>query len=162
VLLQSYEGAIGQGPGLEAHGGSTYCAIAALVLMDRLDVFSPDQLDKLQRWLLLRQINGFQGRPNKPDDTCYSFWVGASLRVRLFRKQFHLKLIFGLKILKYCCIYKWKIDKPAIFLQLLGASQFIDEKRNRDYILSTQHDYTGGFSKWSDTQPDPLHTYFGE
>merc|ERR1719319_292550 len=26
----SYDGGIGQGPGLEAHGGSTYCAVAAL------------------------------------------------------------------------------------------------------------------------------------
>ena len=23
----------------------------------------------------------FQGRPNKPDDTCYSFWVGATLSI---------------------------------------------------------------------------------
>jgi len=23
----------------------------------------------------------FQGRPNKPDDTCYSFWVGAALAI---------------------------------------------------------------------------------
>ena len=23
----------------------------------------------------------FQGRPNKPDDTCYSFWVGAALSI---------------------------------------------------------------------------------
>ena len=32
----SYEGGVGQGPGLEAHGGSTYCAVAALSLMGRL------------------------------------------------------------------------------------------------------------------------------
>lgn len=29
----SYEGAFGQGPGLEAHGGSTFCAVASLKLM---------------------------------------------------------------------------------------------------------------------------------
>ena len=33
------------------------------------------------RWLLNRQCPGFQGRPNKDPDTCYSFWVGASLAV---------------------------------------------------------------------------------
>lgn len=27
----------------------------------------------------MRQQNGFQGRPNKPEDTCYSFWVGGTL-----------------------------------------------------------------------------------
>jgi len=24
---------------------------------------------------------GFQGRPNKDSDTCYAFWVGATLRI---------------------------------------------------------------------------------
>jgi geranylgeranyl transferase type-1 subunit beta len=28
-------------------------------------------------------IAGFQGRPEKSPDACYSFWVGASLQVRL-------------------------------------------------------------------------------
>lgn len=51
--------------------------------------------------------------------------------------------------------------KMQFILQLLGVSQFIDKDVNRSFILSTQQDYTGGFSKWSDTQPDPLHTYFG-
>jgi geranylgeranyl transferase type-1 subunit beta len=32
-----YEFAFGQGPGQESHGGSTYCAVAALALMNRLD-----------------------------------------------------------------------------------------------------------------------------
>lgn len=34
--LQSYEGGFGQAPGAEAHGGSTYCAVASLYLLDRL------------------------------------------------------------------------------------------------------------------------------
>ncbi|KAJ3313800.1 Geranylgeranyl transferase type-1 subunit beta [Blyttiomyces sp. JEL0837] len=33
------------------------------------------------RWLLQRQEDGFAGRPGKPADTCYSFWVGASLKI---------------------------------------------------------------------------------
>lgn len=36
------------------------------------------------RWLLLRQDSaegGLQGRPNKRPDTCYSFWVGATLKL---------------------------------------------------------------------------------
>ena len=28
-----------------------------------------------------RQVGGFQGRVNKDPDTCYSFWVGASLKM---------------------------------------------------------------------------------
>lgn len=76
---QTYEYAMAQGPGQEAHGGSTYCSIATLVLTGFLDHL-PHQ-DKLTRWLLERQVTGFQGRVNKDADTCYSFWIGASLKM---------------------------------------------------------------------------------
>ena len=63
-------------------GGSTFCAVASLSLMGRLDsAFSPEERRGLARWCLRRQVTGFQGRPNKPSDTCYSFWIGASLEV---------------------------------------------------------------------------------
>ena len=56
--------------------------MAALRLMGRLDdTFSPIEQEKLVKWCLFRQQTGFQGRPNKPVDTCYSFWVGATLEV---------------------------------------------------------------------------------
>ena len=77
----SYEGGIGQGPHLEAHGGSTYCALAALKHMGRLDALSVSQRRKLIRWCVFRLSEGFSGRPNKPWDTCYSFWVGAALKI---------------------------------------------------------------------------------
>eukprot|EP00794_Sanderia_malayensis_P009861 gene9860-10871_t len=78
----SYDHGIGQGPGLEAHGGSTYCALASLVLLNKLQsTFNEKQIDDIKRWCLFRQKSGFQGRPNKPVDTCYSFWVGASLKL---------------------------------------------------------------------------------
>lgn len=77
-----YDGGISPYPGTESHGGSTYCAVASLVLMDRLKcALSEGQLRSLQRWCLNRQLTGFQGRPNKPIDTCYSFWVGAALEL---------------------------------------------------------------------------------
>jgi geranylgeranyl transferase type-1 subunit beta len=78
----SYEGAFGQGPGYESHGGSTYCAVASLLLMRRLDdVLNPRQIERLKRWCLFKQVDGFQGRPNKDPDTCYSFWIGATLKL---------------------------------------------------------------------------------
>ncbi|KAG8190652.1 hypothetical protein JTE90_002606 [Oedothorax gibbosus] len=79
---RNYDGGIGQGPGLESHGGSTYCAIAALWLMGRLTTtFSDRELSDMKRWLVFRQHHGFQGRPNKPEDTCYTFWIGATLKL---------------------------------------------------------------------------------
>ena len=63
-------------------GGSTFCAVASLTLMEKLnETFSPQELEGLKRWCICRQLTGFQGRPNKPADTCYSFWIGSTLKV---------------------------------------------------------------------------------
>lgn len=80
IELQSYEHGIAQCPGQEAHGGSTYCGIAALKLMDRLDDGIKNK-DEFIKWCLERQISGFQGRPNKLADVCYGFWIGGSLKI---------------------------------------------------------------------------------
>jgi geranylgeranyl transferase type-1 subunit beta len=61
-------------------GGTTYCAIAALYLMGELNLNDP-RLRRTKRWSILRLSSGFQGRVNKPVDTCYSFWLGSSLKV---------------------------------------------------------------------------------
>ena len=76
---QSYDGGFGQGPLQESHGGSTYCAIASLVLMGKLHELKRRQ--DVVRWLIARQKLGFHGRINKVDDTCYGFWIGGSLKV---------------------------------------------------------------------------------
>lgn len=79
----TYEGAFGQNPGSEAHGGSTFCSVASLYLMNKLDILDERQIKKLREWCLNRQTTGFNGRVNKPWDTCYSFWIGSTLKVRL-------------------------------------------------------------------------------
>lgn len=76
----SHEGAFAQCPGAEAHGGSTYCALASLKLMSKVEgMLNPQELDRLIRWCVSRLDVGFSGRPNKDQDTCYSFWIGACL-----------------------------------------------------------------------------------
>mmetsp|Transcript_11716 Transcript_11716/g.17751 ORF Transcript_11716/g.17751 Transcript_11716/m.17751 type:complete len:361 (-) Transcript_11716:82-1164(-) len=77
----TYEGGVGLVPGAEAHGGSTYCALASLQLMGRLDALSSMEKDTMLRWCLRRQDSGFSGRTNKTNDTCYSFWIGASIHI---------------------------------------------------------------------------------
>ena len=79
LQCRTYEHAFGQFPGAEAHGGSTFCAIAALSLMNYLDQL--DHQQELIRWCLHRQSEGFNGRPNKPDDSCYSWWIVATLKL---------------------------------------------------------------------------------
>lgn len=75
--------------GNEAHGGSTYTAIASLVLMNRLDSLGSVRRDRLIRWCLMRQNNGYNGRTNKDNDSCYSFWIGATLNL-LGASKWHL------------------------------------------------------------------------
>ncbi|KAG7259189.1 hypothetical protein CRUP_001710 [Coryphaenoides rupestris] len=53
-FYSSYDNGIGQGAGLESHGGSTFCAIASLRLMGRLqETLSERELDRIRRWCLL-------------------------------------------------------------------------------------------------------------
>jgi geranylgeranyl transferase type-1 subunit beta len=70
-------------PGQEGHGGSTFCGVAALVLMNRLDVIldNAEWKQQLLEWCVKRQLGGMQGRPNKVEDTCYSYWIGGTLRL---------------------------------------------------------------------------------
>ncbi|KAF9425740.1 Geranylgeranyl transferase type-1 subunit beta [Entomortierella beljakovae] len=101
---QTYEHGFSQSSQQEAHGGSTYCAVSTLGLMggeaildqktmvqnlqrgEDKETFERRKsragfLDKeaTRRWCHQRQTCGFQGRVNKPTDTCYSFWIGAAL-----------------------------------------------------------------------------------
>ena len=80
---RSYDGALALIPhGGEGHGGSTFCGLASLVLMNRMDVMDPDWKASLLYWCVTRQQEeGLQGRPNKDEDTCYSYWIGATLRL---------------------------------------------------------------------------------
>ena len=81
----TYEGGISLVPGAEAHGGSCYTAVASLVLMGRLDEVLGAGAGKaaLQAWLEQRICpeGGYNGRTNKETDSCYSFWVGATLQL---------------------------------------------------------------------------------
>jgi len=120
VGSQGFDTALPSLPDLEPHGGTTYCGLAFLSLAGKLGCL-PHQ-EELVQWLVDRQLSGFQGRPNKRVDTCYSFWVGASLK-------------------------------------LLGHEDLIQQSFCSEYTLSCQADI-GGFSKWPDTFPDVLHTYY--
>jgi protein farnesyltransferase subunit beta len=87
VSCQSYEGGISGTPGGEAHGGYSFCGLAAALLIERLraqlalppDTHSIDYR-RLLDWVVRRQMpveGGFQGRTNKLVDSCYSWWQGA-------------------------------------------------------------------------------------
>ncbi|KRY15501.1 LIM domain-containing protein jub [Trichinella patagoniensis] len=81
---RNYDGAFGSVVGCESHGGSTFCAVASLYLLDKLfdeNTIENKSLQKLTHWIIHRQNVGFHGRPHKDDDSCYSFWVGAVVEI---------------------------------------------------------------------------------
>ncbi|GMT11014.1 hypothetical protein PFISCL1PPCAC_2311, partial [Pristionchus fissidentatus] len=81
MSCQTYEGGFGGEPGMEAHGGYTFCAFACLCLLDKAKILD---VNAVLKWLVRRQMKfegGFQGRTNKHVDGCYSFWQGAVFRL---------------------------------------------------------------------------------
>ncbi|CAD6583531.1 MAG: hypothetical protein TREMPRED_003586 [Tremellales sp. Tagirdzhanova-0007] len=79
---RTWEGGFASRPGvIEAQGGTTYCALASLSLLPLASTPSISNAATGLRWLLQRQIGGFQGRPGKSEDVCYSFWCGAAISI---------------------------------------------------------------------------------
>ena len=91
ACCQTYEGGFGGEPHSEAHGGYTFCALAALRLLDESasglsGSTRRAQFDKeaLRSWIGRRQMSyegGFAGRSNKLVDGCYSFWQGGAMAI---------------------------------------------------------------------------------
>ncbi|EPS66724.1 hypothetical protein M569_08052, partial [Genlisea aurea] len=85
MKCQSYDGGFGLTPCSESHGGATYCAVASLKLMGLFDeaLGGSSSATLLLDWCLQKQCEGggFQGRSNKPADTCYAFWIGSVVRM---------------------------------------------------------------------------------
>uniref|UniRef100_UPI00358FF226 protein farnesyltransferase subunit beta-like isoform X8 n=1 Tax=Myxine glutinosa TaxID=7769 RepID=UPI00358FF226 len=76
---QNWEGGLDGVPGMEAHGGYTFCGLAAMILFGKARMLD---LSRLLRWAVNRQMRfegGFQGRTNKLVDGCYSFWQAGLL-----------------------------------------------------------------------------------
>lgn len=44
-------------------------------------VLTKQQIERLKKWAMFKQDQGFHGRTNKPDDSCYAFWIGGTLKV---------------------------------------------------------------------------------
>ena len=85
---QTYEGGIGGEPWNEAHGGYTFCGLAALQLVGRIDVLD---VDSLTGWIARRQMTyegGYSGRCNKLVDGCYSFWQGSAMAICSWFKHY--------------------------------------------------------------------------
>ena len=79
MASRSFDGAYGQGPAEEGHGGSTFCAVATATLLGRAAELPG--AERTAAWCLARCQGGYCGRPGKLADTCYSWWCGAALEL---------------------------------------------------------------------------------
>ena len=98
----NFDGGFGCIPGAESHAGQVllfhhvnlnikkklnhnqnnkiYCCVGFLSIMNRLSLIN---VDLLGWWLAERQLpsGGLNGRPEKLQDVCYSWWVISSLKI---------------------------------------------------------------------------------
>ncbi|KIY67138.1 terpenoid cyclases/Protein prenyltransferase [Cylindrobasidium torrendii FP15055 ss-10] len=81
---KNFDGGFGMVAGAESHAAQVFVCVAALAIMDRLDIVDHETL---AWWLAERQVTtgetrgGLNGRPEKDPDVCYSFWVLSSLSI---------------------------------------------------------------------------------
>ncbi|KAJ8502430.1 hypothetical protein ONZ45_g11779 [Pleurotus djamor] len=80
VQCRNFDGGFGSCIGAESHAGQVWVCVAALAIMDRLDVIDEPTL---AWWLAERQLanGGLNGRPEKLPDVCYSHWALSSLSI---------------------------------------------------------------------------------
>jgi len=120
------DGGYGVSPGAESHAGQIFCCLATLFILERLPPVS-DPADPLPEWLVWRQLpcGGLNGRPEKLEDVCYSWWVLSCLA--LLRPQM----------------------------------DWIDGAKLTEFILACQDPVSGGFADRPGDMPDVFHTLFG-
>lgn len=123
IRCQTYEGGFGGLPGVEAHGGYTFCGFSALLLLNSVNMCDTKSL---LRWVANKQMpyeGGFQGRTNKLVDGCYSFWQAGIFpmisEVLELEEQRPMWSMYDYKALQeyvlICCQNKYSgglIDKP--------------------------------------------------
>ncbi|KAK0733946.1 terpenoid cyclases/protein prenyltransferase alpha-alpha toroid [Lasiosphaeria miniovina] len=80
VACANFDGGYGVMPGAESHAGQIFTCVAALTIAGRKDLVD---VERSGRWLSERQVvgGGLNGRPEKKEDVCYSWWVLSSLEM---------------------------------------------------------------------------------
>ncbi|KAF8066736.1 terpenoid cyclases/protein prenyltransferase alpha-alpha toroid [Lyophyllum atratum] len=80
VRCRNFDGGFGSSIGAESHAGQVFVCVAALAILDRLDEVD---IQTLGWWLCERQLpnGGLNGRPEKLEDVCYSFWVLSAMAI---------------------------------------------------------------------------------
>ena len=83
MKCHNFDGGFGSTIGSESHGGQIFTCLGTLAICDALDVLSDKDIALLGWWLSERQLSngGMNGRPEKKEDVCYSWWNLSSLAI---------------------------------------------------------------------------------
>ncbi len=137
----NFDGGFGVTPDAESHAGQIFTCVAALTIADRLDVVDRDRLGA---WLSERQLanGGLNGRPEKLEDVCYSWWVLSSLAM----------------IGRLHWIDTSKLISFILRCQVSFASPHKSVGKLRDCLEDSE---LGGISDRPGDMVDVWHTFFG-
>ena len=81
---RNFDGGFGLAPHAESHSGQVFTCLGALAIAGKLHIEeNKGWLDTCALWLAERQlpVGGLNGRPEKLEDVCYSWWVLTSLKM---------------------------------------------------------------------------------
>lgn len=93
IACSNFDGGFGWVEGSESHAGGAFVCVASLAILDALPppegeasgsvALQQVTVDKLSSWLSERQLpnGGLNGRPQKLEDVCYSWWVLSALSI---------------------------------------------------------------------------------
>lgn len=150
MSCQTYEGGFGGAPGMEAHGGYSFCGFASLILLGEGHICN---IENLLRWTANRQMRlegGFQGRTNKLVDGCYSFWQGGIFPlihlVLSQRRDCPKELLFNVtnlqEYLLICCqdLRGGLIDKPGKSRDFYHTCYTLSGLSVAQYLLNKKED----------------------
>lgn len=79
---RNFDGGFGAVPGAESHAGQIFCVVGALAIAGEQGLAEIDG-GLLGWWLAERQLpsGGLNGRPEKKQDVCYSWWILSALSI---------------------------------------------------------------------------------
>lgn len=138
IRCQTYEGGFAGTPGMEAHGGYTFCGLSALYLLNNQDMCD---MKALLRWITNRQMSyegGFQGRTNKLVDSCYSFWQAGAITI------INMNLLAQENERKYLATDRWLFDCSLL----------------QEYVLICCQHSKGGLIDKPQKRRDTYHTCY--
>lgn len=82
LACHNFDGGFGRIAGSESHASQSFVCIGALRILGAVERLNQQDLRKRhERWLSERQLpnGGLNGRPQKLEDVCYSWWVLSAL-----------------------------------------------------------------------------------